>query len=246
MKRASLAAAAALLGGLAQAAPVPVSPAATYAPSGTPNAMVVFLSGDGGWNLGVIGMAKTLAKEGAAVAAIDTPKLVKALDAAPGGECADLGGTITDFAARERKAMGVPDSAPLILAGYSSGATAAYIAQAAMPKGAVLGSVALGFCPDMENHRPICASGGAADLQASKIHTGFLYSAAVTGLAGFTALQGMIDQVCTAQATIDFIGEIPGAKVITLPKVGHGFGVEKNWMPQYLAAYRDLTTGKAK
>lgn len=225
---------------LAASSPVPLTAAATYAPSGTPNAMVLFLSGDGGWNLGVIDMARRLANEGAAVAAIDTPKLLKALDAAPGGDCADLGGTLAAFAAKERKAMNVPDGAPLILAGYSSGATAVYIAQAAMPKGAVIGSVALGFCPDMENHRPICAAGGAADLEVSKTKTSYLYSAAVTGLPGFTALQGLIDQVCTADATIAFVGKIPGASVVPLPKVGHGFGVEKNWMPQYLAAYRAI------
>jgi type IV secretory pathway VirJ component len=231
---------AALAASLLAAAPVPLEAAATYAPKGTPNALVLFLSGDGGWNLGVIGMAKTMAGEGAAVAAIDTPKLLKALDATTDGDCADLGGTLTAFAAKERKALGVPDDAPLIFGGYSSGATAVYLAQAALPKGAVAGSVALGFCPDMENHRPICVSGGTADLKVSKIKTGYLYTAATTGLPGFTALQGMIDQVCTASATISFIDAIPGAKVVQLPKVGHGFGVEKNWMPQYVAAYREI------
>ncbi len=232
--------------GLAAATPQPLAAAATYAPAGKPNALVLFLSGDGGWNLGVIGMAKTLTKEGAAVAAIDTPKLLKSLDSTTDGDCADLGGTLTAFADRERTALGVPADAPLIFAGYSSGATAVYIAQAALPKGAVRGSVALGFCPDMENHRPICAKGGAADLEVSKIKTGFLYSAAVTGLSGFTALQGMIDQVCTADATIAFVGKIPGATVVQLPKVGHGFGVEKNWMPQYIAAYRAIAPGASK
>ena len=229
-----------LLTAAVAASPVPLKAAATYRPDGPPNALVVFLSGDGGWNLGVVSMAKTLTKEGAAVAALDTPKMLAALDASAPDGCADLGGAIEAFANEERAALNVPADAPLILAGYSSGATAVYIAQAAMAKDAVLGSVALGFCPDMENRRPICASGGAAELSVKKIKTGYLYSEASSGLAGFTALQGMIDQVCTADATIAFVNKIPGATVVPLPKVGHGFSVEKNWMPQYLAAYRDI------
>ncbi|MFT3810118.1 MAG: AcvB/VirJ family lysyl-phosphatidylglycerol hydrolase [Micropepsaceae bacterium] len=236
---------ASLLAAALAAAPVSVKAAATYEPQGQPTALVVFLSGDGGWNLGVIGMAKRLASEGAAVAALDTPKLLAALDASAPDGCADLGGTIEAFAKEERAALHVPEGAPLILAGYSSGATAVYIAQAAMEKGSVRGSVALGFCPDMENKRPLCTSGGHADLTVDKIKTGYLYSPATTGLEGFTALQGMVDQVCTADSTIAFVGKIPGAKVVPLPKVGHGFGVEKNWMPQYLAAYREIA-GKAE
>ncbi|WP_172462453.1 hypothetical protein [Sphingobacterium multivorum] len=36
-----------------------------YAPKGKPNALVLFVSGDGGWQFGVINMAKFLAAQGA-------------------------------------------------------------------------------------------------------------------------------------------------------------------------------------
>ena len=235
---------AALLAASALAAPVKIEEVARYAPKGKPAALVVFLSGDGGWENGVIEMARLLAAEGAEVVAVDTPKLLAALDASAPSGCSDLAGALTAFAAAERHAYGIADNAPLVLAGFSSGATVAYLGQAAMPKSAVSGAIGLGFCPDLENKRPLCVAGGAADLAVTKGKASTLYGPALTGLAGFVALQGMQDQVCNPQATVDFVGKIPGAKVVQLPKVGHGFGVEKNWVPQYLQAYREIVAAK--
>jgi Bacterial virulence protein (VirJ) len=42
-----------------------------YIPEGTPNSVAIFLSGDGGWNLGVISMAKALVDMGAVVIGVD-------------------------------------------------------------------------------------------------------------------------------------------------------------------------------
>jgi type IV secretory pathway VirJ component len=43
----------------------------TYRPKGEPHDVVLFVSGDGGWNLGVVSMAQHLADKGAVVAGID-------------------------------------------------------------------------------------------------------------------------------------------------------------------------------
>ncbi len=47
-----------------------------YAPSGPPQEVVVFLSGDGGWKLGVVPMAERLRDLGALVAGVDTRTLL--------------------------------------------------------------------------------------------------------------------------------------------------------------------------
>jgi type IV secretory pathway VirJ component len=52
-----------------------------YAPSGTPSQVVLFVSGDGGWNLGVVPMAEALRDRGALVVGIDIRAFVKALNA---------------------------------------------------------------------------------------------------------------------------------------------------------------------
>ncbi len=42
-----------------------------YEGQGTPRGMVIFISGDGGWNKGVVDMARTLSRFGVAVAGVD-------------------------------------------------------------------------------------------------------------------------------------------------------------------------------
>ena len=51
--------------------------------------LVLFLSGDGGWNMGVIDMAKILAAQGVLVAGLSVPAYLKAMEASP-APCIDL------------------------------------------------------------------------------------------------------------------------------------------------------------
>jgi hypothetical protein len=41
--------------------------------------------------------------------------------------------------------------------------------------------------------------------------------------------------------TQKFVAAVPGGEIIMLPKVGHGYSVEKNWVPQYESAYTQIT-----
>jgi len=69
----------------------------------------------------------------------------------------------------------------------------------------------------------------------------------------WVALQGEIDQVCAAAATQRFVAQVPGAEMVLLPKVGHGYSVERNWGAQFREAFaritgpsrRERTTGDA-
>jgi hypothetical protein len=54
------------------------------------------------------------------------------------------------------------------------------------------------------------------------------------------SLQGQLDVVCLAPAAQKFVSAVPGGEVIMLPKVGHGYSVEKNWVPQYEAAFERI------
>jgi type IV secretory pathway VirJ component len=60
------------------------------------------------------------------------------------------------------------------------------------------------------------------------------------------AFQGGKDQVCNAQAAHEFAGAVANGEIVELPLVGHGFSVEKNWMPQFRQAYARLTTRPQK
>ncbi len=46
-------------------------------PSGPPTGLVIFLSGDGGWNKGVVDMARHLVDGGALVAGVDLPQMAR-------------------------------------------------------------------------------------------------------------------------------------------------------------------------
>jgi dipeptidyl aminopeptidase/acylaminoacyl peptidase len=58
--------------------------------------------------------------------------------------------------------------------------------------------------------------------------------------APWIVLQGDIDQVCSPPETVAFVDKVKNGKVINLPHVGHGFGVPRNWMPQYRQGLIDL------
>lgn len=221
----------------AQAA-APFGDAAVYKPVGPVKSMTIFLSGDGGWNLGVIPMARTLVGEGALVVGVNTPKFLASLDSGA-GSCTDPSGALLSLArqvAKENKLP--PDTAP-ILVGYSSGATVAYAVLVQAQPSRFKGGIGLGFCPDLESTKPMCPGAGLAHVKNPKAR-GFVYGKTASMSASFVALQGGRDKVCDPAATDAFIHGIKGASVIDLPNVGHGFSVPKNWMPQYIAAYRGI------
>ena len=56
----------------------------------------------------------------------------------------------------------------------------------------------------------------------------------------WVAFQGDIDRVCTPQGTREFVAATGSAELVWLPKVGHGFSVEHNWLPHFMDAYRRL------
>jgi type IV secretory pathway VirJ component len=55
------------------------------------------------------------------------------------------------------------------------------------------------------------------------------------------AFQGQKDQVCNPRAADDFVARVANGQIVRLPLVGHGFSVERNWMPQFREAYARLT-----
>jgi len=211
-----------------------------YAPQGPARGMALFLSGDGGWNLGVWDMAHTAAELGYWVAGFSTPAYLKALEASSGA-CSDAAGLLDRIADAAKKEMNIPASFAPVLIGYSSGATIAYAALAEAGDARYGGAMTLGFCPDLIIHRAWCE--GAGGLTATKMpHAPFwpVFNTVARVPAPWIVLQGEVDQVCNPPATVAFVEKVKNGKVISLPKVGHGFGVPRNWMPQYRAGLIEL------
>ncbi|HMM57064.1 MAG TPA: hypothetical protein PKD77_05660 [Rudaea sp.] len=210
-----------------------------YAAQGEPRGLALFASGDGGWELGVWDMAQTAASLGYVVAGFSTPALLKSLDAGTGA-CSDSAAAFEKIGNEVKTAMKLPADWPPLLIGYSSGATVAYAALAQAGDQRFSGAMTLGFCPDLIYHKPFCEDTGLTADKQHKPPYGFVFNTVPRVPAPWIVLQGDIDKVCNPPATVSFVEKVKNGKVVSLPHVGHGYGVPRNWMPQYRTGLIEL------
>jgi len=214
-----------------------------YRPAGPASSAVLFVSGDGGWQLGVVDMARHLSEQGALVIGIDVRHYLKALGEAQQA-CVSLAGDFELLSHDMQKRLGVPQYLAPVLAGYSSGATVVYAVLAQAPPGTFAGAVSLGFCPDQDFHGKALCPGSGLHYTVNQ-RGDFVLEPQPKLQERWVALQGQQDQVCGAAAVDAFAAQIPLAEVQRLPKVGHGFGVERNWLPQFRAVFDALQPASA-
>jgi len=218
---------------------------AVYKPSGESRGLALFASGDGGWNLGVLDMAHEAVALGYWVAGFSTPQLLKALDA-DDAECSDADGWMAKLGDAIVREFGLPlDTRPIVI-GYSSGATIVYAVLAEDAGHKLGGGISLGFCPDLLMKKPFCPSrGGLTQHKQQVAPFGYVFDKRETVQAPWRILQGEADQVCDPKFAPEFVEGQADAKAVMLPKVGHGFGVPKNWMAQYRDSVREVLEAKA-
>ena len=214
-----------------------------YIPDGSPKSVAIFLSGDGGWNLGVVSMAKSLVDMGAVVIGVDIRQYLGALGKAaakPDAKCQQIAGDFENLSHQIQKEIGMFVYHVPVLVGYSSGATVVYAVLVQSPPGTFAGALSLGFCPDQDfAGAQFCTGAGLHYTQGKK--NDLIFEPAKTLKQPWIAFQGQKDQVC-APAPVDvFAAETTNGQVVKLPLVGHGFSVERNWMPQFKDAYSTLT-----
>jgi type IV secretory pathway VirJ component len=213
-----------------------------------PRDVVLFLSGDGGWNLGVVSMAERLKDKGAVVAGIDIRHYLAQLEKSA-DKCVSPAVDFENLSRYLQAKLGFKRYLQPTLVGYSSGATLAYATLAEAPEGLFKGALSIGFCPDLDLKKPVCKGSGieaAPRRDAKGLLKGVNFLPAKQLSGKWISLQGEIDQVCPADATQKFIAAVPGGDIVMLPKVGHGYGVDKNWVPQFEAAYERITAAPAE
>lgn len=213
-----------------------------YRPTGEARGLALFASGDGGWNLGVWDMAQTAADVGYWVAGFSTPAFLKAIEAGGSG-CSDAAGLLGTIGAKVTAELRLPSGWRPVLIGYSSGATIIYAALAQAGDDRFGGAMTLGFCPDLLVRQPFCSGAGLTADKQTKPPYGIVFNTVPKVAAPWIVLQGEIDQVCNPPATETFVKQVEGGSVIMLPKVGHGYSVPRNWMPQYRQGLIDLLDG---
>ena len=209
-----------------------------YRRSEHPSGVVLFVSGDGGWNLGVVDMARELATLDALVVGIDIRAYLRAMEAA-GGACSYPAADFEALGKFVQKTLGFPAYVPPVLVGYSSGATLAYATIVQAPPNTFRGAISMGFCPDLPLHRPLCKGSGLAWTAGPK-GKGYSFLPAASSHTPWVAFQGDADKVCDPSSIAAFVKETNNAGIVVLPKVGHGFSVTKNWMPQFRDSFARL------
>jgi type IV secretory pathway VirJ component len=214
-----------------------------YIPEGTPRSVAIFVSGDGGWELGVINMAHALAGLGAVVIGVDIRHYFTSLRQAaarPGASCQMIAADFETLSHQVQKQIGMSEYHVPVLVGYSSGATVVYATLVQSPPGTFAGALSLGFCADQDFAGAQLYPGAGLRYSENKQHE-LVFEPAKQLKQPWLAFQGEKDQVCNPHAAEEFAAQVEGGAVVKLPLVGHGFSVERNWMPQFRAAYASLT-----
>ncbi len=220
----------------------PFGPLHIYSSSPHPASLTLFISGDGGWNAGVTGMARSLAELDSMVVGIDITHYIRQLDAGR-EKCVYAAAHLEELSQYVQKKYGFPRYTLPVLVGYSSGATLVYATLAQSPPDTFAGGISMGFCPDLKTSKPLCkGSGTLGGLHDPR--RGFIYDAVPALAAKLYVLQGDVDRVCSTTDTKTFLGKVKDAELVEMPKVGHGFSVQRNWMPQFKRAFMEITSSR--
>lgn len=209
-----------------------------YTPEVTPQRVVLFVSGDGGWNQGVVDMARELLPMGALVVGIDIRTYLASLSRSS-EKCSYAAADFEELSQLVQRKAGLSTYTRPVLIGYSSGATLVYAVLVQAPPGTFRGALSLGFCPDLTLGKPFCRGRGLEWKPGPKGNI-YLFEPASTLVEPWIALQGLIDQVCDPPATQAFATKVNKGEVVTLPRVGHGFSKPANWLAQFKESYRKI------
>jgi type IV secretory pathway VirJ component len=183
-------------------------------------------------------MARELASLDALVVGVDIVHYLKNLESQSGG-CSYPAADLEMLSKFVQKNFDYPRYVNPVLVGYSSGATLVYAVLAQSPQNTFRGAISMGFCPDLLLPKPLCRGSGLKWEKGPK-NIGFIFSPAMHLHEPWIALQGTIDEVCDPKVTEGFVRHVNTGRLVLLPKVGHGFSVPRNWMPQFKAEFQHL------
>jgi type IV secretory pathway VirJ component len=214
---------------------------AIYHPAGTVQEVVLFLSGDGGWQVDTDRMARVLQADGALVIGIDEPALLASFTAGSSA-CFFADGDLENLSHYVQAYYRLPGYITPVLGGYSAGATLAYATAAQAPAGLFAGVLTLGFTPDYESPKPFCRGAGQHFVPRADGKGLTLLPDPKLALH-WVDVHGVIDSVCPAPAAAAFIRTIQNAQISLVPGVEHDFADPHQWSAQVRAALETVSAG---
>ncbi|HUL72467.1 MAG TPA: AcvB/VirJ family lysyl-phosphatidylglycerol hydrolase [Vicinamibacterales bacterium] len=206
-----------------------VHKAMAYVPKQPVSSVFLFISGDGGWELGVVDMSRRIMPK-AIVIGISYPALKTAQGV--GAQCWQPAASLEEIAHAAEKELKLPEYHPPILLGYSSGATAVYAGLAGGPPQTFSGGLSLGFCPDLPSLRPVCSLDEFKPTYDAKKNTAWLPKIKSVPRDWYV-LNGIQDEVCLPPEMHQFLDGMGNVHFIDVPGTGHGFGRPIRWGPPF-------------
>jgi type IV secretory pathway VirJ component len=197
-----------------------------------PRRVVVLLSGGAGWDQTSKEMARVLASAGALVIGVDTRGYLRRL-AQPAEGCVYPAGSFEELAQLVEKRLDYPRYATPFLAGIDAGAALAFAGIVESPVGTFAGLITLGFRPALATSRDLCAGRGlvvepavepAGKAAAGSARQPRRVKPTARLEQPWTALHGAADADFTLRQAAEFVHQVPGARLVTVPRMGAAQG----------------------
>jgi type IV secretory pathway VirJ component len=209
-----------------------------YGDTKTPEEVVLFVSGEKGWNEDIEDIAIALTSPGTLVIGIDIVHYVKSFDDSS-ERCIYPAGDFEMLSQFVQKKLGISSYHHPILVGYSSGAALVYATLVQAPN-TFPGAISLGFTPDLLVSKPLCKGDGLL-YTTEQNNKGFILKPAINLGTPWVVLQGETDQVYNVTAAENFVNQVAGGRIVRLRNVGHDFSITKNWIQQFREAFKNIT-----
>ena len=206
--------------------------------SAPPEGVVIYISGDGGWNRGAINMVRPFIDMNVIVIGINYVHFMKSLISS-NEKCLYPAGDFENLSMLIQKKLKLTKYFKPILVGFSSGATLAYALLAQAPANTFKGAIGMGFCPDVKTSKPFC-SGNGLKSHVLKPGKSYYLERYEKFTAPFIAFQGGKDMICNSDDDNYFIKGLKNAEIYNLQTVGHGFNIQSKWVPQMKEAIKKI------
>jgi type IV secretory pathway VirJ component len=210
---------------------------AIYRPSGEAQRIVLFLSGEQGWNTQLSRSAQLLASQGALVAGIDSRALFANLES-DAAECIYPDGDLENLSHFLQAYYGQPSYEAAVLVGYGTGASLGYAMLAQAPVETFAGGISIDFCPQLKLRKRLCEA-GTLRFDAAKKGRAAAAAARLTPAklaAPWIVLQQHAAGACGTAATQRFVSAASGSEMVMLPQDANS----ANWEAALSTATRRL------
>jgi type IV secretory pathway VirJ component len=193
-----------------------------------PPHLVLFFSGEGGWDAAAARMAQAFAAYGFLAVGIDTRHYLGRV-AEQRDECAYTAGSLENLSKVVQKRLGSPSYLHPLVAGYAGGGALAYGALAQAPAKTFRGGLGIALCGDLPGGKPLCGGRGLSFRRGAGGRLQLLPAQGVE--QPFVALQAAADRSCPAAAAADLVRAAPGGEVVTIAGGERAFAQAELWQP---------------